>query len=88
MSKLSVSSAEEYMKCKKEDTKDIMKIRLHMWKVKDESQKRCNDIIKCPLCSKHDGTTEHVMVCRRENDGKQYQVTEETTEEECLGYKQ
>ena len=33
-----------------------------------------NDVndIKCSLCSKHDGSTEQVIVSGRENSGKQY----------------
>ena len=59
------------MKCKEEDAKDVMKIRMHMQKVKMNVKNDVNDI-KCPLCSKHDGSTEQVIVSGRENSGKQY----------------
>ena len=42
-----------------------------MLKVKRNHKNDVNDI-KCQLCSKHDGTAKHVMVCERENSGKQY----------------
>ena len=47
-----------------------------MLKVKMNHKNDVNDI-KCQLCSKHDGTTKHVMVCERENSGKQYQIMEQ-----------
>ena len=59
------------MKCKGEDAKDVIKIRMHNKKVKMNLQNDVNDI-KRPLCSKHDGSTEQVIVSGRENSGKQY----------------
>lgn len=59
------------MKCKGEDAKYVIKIRMHMQKVKMNVKNDVNDI-KCPLRSKHDGSTEQVIVSGRENSGKQY----------------
>ena len=77
----------EMKKCIKkyngEDAKDMIKIKLHILEVKINCKKNLDGIkwwIWMTFCSNHDETREYIMECGRESSGKQYQITEKTTE--------
>ena len=42
---------------------DIIKIRLHMWGLKKNYPRKEEDM-KCPICTKKEDTTEHVLECQ------------------------
>ena len=48
-----------------DDIKDILKIRLHMWDVKQNYPKNDTDTT-CPICREEEDTTEHVLNCKVE----------------------
>ena len=54
--------------------KDIIKIRLHMWKLKANYGKKGLDN-RCPMCQSEVDTTEHVLECNKGN--KKFNLNDE-----------
>ena len=50
--------------CDSDTIKDVIKTRLHMWQA-NSNHKRDNTDTKCPLCTKSEDTTEHVLQCKK-----------------------
>ena len=50
-------------KCGSITIKDVIKIRLHIWKTK-----RSESYKTCPLCRTEEDNTEHIMVCQEGNN--------------------
>ena len=49
--------------CNSDLVKNIIKIRLHMWELKNNYPREKEDL-KCPICNEKEGTTEHVLKCQ------------------------
>ena len=43
--------------------KDIVKIRLHMWKLKKNYPREGEDM-KCPICNRKGDTKKHLLECK------------------------
>ena len=55
----------EYIKESNSGTiKDIIKIRLHMWELKANYERKGLDN-RCPMCQSKEDTTKHVLECNK-----------------------
>ena len=69
----------EYLKESNSGTiKDIIKIRLHMWKLKPSYGKKSLDN-RCPMCQSEVDTTEHVLECNKRD--KKFNLNDERGKE-------
>ena len=66
--------------CKGDIAKGIIKIRLHMWDLRNNYKKEDEQAL-CPLCELENDTTEHVLKCRRDTGREQRNIKNNTEEE-------
>ena len=53
--------------CNRENARDIMLIRLHMWEVQMNYKNETENVL-CPLCERKEDTTEHGIESGQENE--------------------